>query len=528
MVLSTDAREKNEFLEQMEGVTQQISSWNKLITVVAVMLRLKRRLLEKVAKRKSSVRFPYQPIDTLEKHKASLEVARLHQQNNFETELKRLRKDKDNKSSQFRKLAAFLDTEGVIRVGGRTRDSDLTYEQKFPIIINGKALLAQRIISHCHSLCKHQGRETTLYEIRTHGFWITGAREAIYKVISSCVMCIRFRGKPQVQLMADLPSDRLHPTAPFTYAGMDVFGPYHVKQGRSTVKRYGLIFTYLYSRAVHLEMLTALGTNEFMNGYRRMTSRRGPVRELRCDNGTNFTGTSNELNKERASMNKEELRDRLAQHHCDMVSFNFNPPLSSHMGGSWERLIRSVRNVMNVILRQYAGHLDDDLLTTFLCEAEAIVNSRPLAVNDVTGADSIVPISPAMLLTLKPRIAPPLPGRHEKSSVYSRSRWRRVQHLAEQFWHKWQRDYLPSLQVRRKWNTSNENLKQGDIVLIVEDQMPRGEWPVGIIDDVRKSADSHVRSVSVRFRGRVYERPIHKLILIIQGDSPVEELECNT
>ena len=108
-------------------------------------------------------------------------------------------------------------------------------------------------------------------------------RSTVARTISKCVTCRRFRGQLQTQKMSDLPEERVTQAAPFHYTGMDVFGPFYVKEGRKTLKRYGLIFTCLASRAFHLETLNTLETDSFISALRRFINRRGKVRELRSD-----------------------------------------------------------------------------------------------------------------------------------------------------------------------------------------------------------------------------------------------------
>ena len=89
--------------------------------------------------------------------------------------------------------------------------------------------------------------------------------------------------------MADLPLDRIIPDQPpFTYVGVDFFGPFEVKRGRSHVKRYGVLFTCLTTRAVHIEIAHSLDTDSCVNALCRFTCRGGQVKIMRSDNGTNF------------------------------------------------------------------------------------------------------------------------------------------------------------------------------------------------------------------------------------------------
>ena len=94
--------------------------------------------------------------------------------------------------------------------------------------------------------------------------------------------------------MSDLPKERVAETAPFHYTGMEVFGPFYIKEGRKTLKRYGLLFTCLASRGMHLETLNSMEADSFISTLRRFINRRGKVRELRSDRGTNFVGARNE------------------------------------------------------------------------------------------------------------------------------------------------------------------------------------------------------------------------------------------
>lgn len=144
--------------------------------------------------------------------------------------------------------------------------------------------------------------------------------------------------------MADLPTDRVEPSPPFSYCGMDYFGPFITKQGRKEHKRYGLLFTSLSSRAIHIEMLVDMTTDSFINALRCFIAIRGTVRQIRSDQGTNFVGAKNEFDKALAEVDLERLAKYLSEKQCD---FLFNVPDASHTGGVWERQIRTVRSILN-------------------------------------------------------------------------------------------------------------------------------------------------------------------------------------
>ena len=247
--------------------------------------------------------------------------------------------------------------------------------------------------------------------------------------------------------------------------------------------------------------------------------RRGKVRQLFSDQGTNFVGAKNEF---LSALNENVVHSFLLKNDCEMVDFKFNVPCASHMGGAWERLIRSVRAVLSSLLRSQGTQVDDETLRTLFTEAENIVNSRPLTVENISDPDSLEPITPNHLLNLKPRSVQPPPGMFSQPDVYSKKRWRRVQYLSEQFWQRWKREYCALHTQRKKWSKVQRNLQVGDVVLLCEDDSSRIQWPLGRIVKVYPSSDELVRKVQVlvmRNGRRTYlDRPIQKLILIVEQE----------
>ena len=185
------------------------------------------------------------------------------------------------------------------------------------------------------------------------------------------------------------PSDPL-----FTYVGIDYFGPLFVKQGRSQVKRYGCLFTCLTMRAVHIEVAHTLEADSFICGYQRFVSRQGKPKEIYSDNGTNFTGAERELREALERLDQSKVYSRLR---TDDVQWSFNPPEASHQGGVWERIIRSVRKILGALLKEQL--VNDETLSTLLCEVEKILNDRPLTpVSD--HPDDPETLTPSKLLLL--------------------------------------------------------------------------------------------------------------------------------
>lgn len=174
--------------------------------------------------------------------------------------------------------------------------------------------------------------------------------------------------------MADFPDDRLEPAPPFSYCAVDLFGPFMIKEGRKELKRYGVLFTCLGCRAIHVETANSLETDSFINCLRRFISLRGPIRQ--SDRGTNFVGAENELNKAVCNLDSEKIQQFLVSQNCDYFPFKINVPAANHMGGVWERQIRSVRSVLAYLLDNHGSQLDDESLEHFC------MNQLPLLIQD--------------------------------------------------------------------------------------------------------------------------------------------------
>ena len=416
------------------------------------------------------------------------------------------------------RLDPYLGTDELIRVGGRIRRADIPRDQAHPIIIpNGH--ISKLLIQFYHQRTGHAGRSTTLGEVRAAGYWLLRGRVAVSSVIHQCVTCRKLRCAPAAQKMGDLPADRLEPAPCFTYTGVDYFGPFYIKEGRSERKRWGCLFTCLVTRAIHIEVAATLSTDSFLNAFRRFVGRRGPVRVLRSDRGTNFVGAKAEMAAALAEMDQEKIKRKLLADGCDWAEFKMNVPQASHMGGAWERMIRSARVALTSLLDQHASSLDDELLHTLMIEAEAIVNSRPLTCLEPDSE----PLTPFQLLTLKSKVALPPPGNFVKEDLYCRKRWRRVQHLANEFWSRWTKEYLPTLQKRQKWSKPHMNLEVGDMVMLTDETNPRCQWSKALVTRTHPSEDGLIRKLTVKTLTGEYERPIHKVVFLYRPGIPTKE-----
>ncbi|KAK6165334.1 hypothetical protein SNE40_022281 [Patella caerulea] len=496
-------------------------SWSKLQKVIA---NLKLVMRQKTGKTQDN------NIDLVLKKEAESFILKHVQQHAFPLEYRELARENATcppKSNIYR-LDPYMEDE-LIRVGGRLRKANLPLEEKHPVVLPKNNHVSHLIIYHYHGLVYHQGRSITHGSIRMAGYWIIAGASVVNSVIHKCIRCKLLRKIPDVPKMSDLPLDRLSATPPFTHVGLDAFGPWQVTTRKTrgvttNAKRWGIIFTCLYSRAVHIEVVNSMDTSAFINAMRRFFAIRGPVSTIRSDCGTNFVGAHNELIGALNEVKEDEVKNYLLDHDCQWI---FNPPHSSHFGGIWERQIGTIRRVLEGMFVEIGtAQLTDDLLSTLMLEAAAIVNSRPITAIP-SDSDNPVPLSPANLLTMKSRPYNPAPGNFTRPDLYSQHRWRRSQYLADQFWLRWRKEYLQEQQRRRKWNKDIPNLKIDDIVLIHDKNSPRGVWPKGRIKKVVPSGDNVVRQVEVLVyeddkpesptltgKRKVYSRPTSELILL--------------
>ena len=422
---------------------------------------------------------------------------------------------------RLRKLNPFIDADGNIRVGGRLNKSEVPYVEKHPLILPKKSHITMLLIRRIHSENKHQGRHITSGAIRTAGYWIQHGSKDIAYVIHRCVTCRKLRGPLIQQQMSNLPMERGVQCPPYTYVGCDIFGHWEVltrktRGGSANSKRWALLITCMYSRAVHIEVVEEMSSASLLCALRRFISLRGSIRALFSDNGRNMVGAANQLAAKEAD---DALQNFATQ---NQFQWHFQPPHASNFGGMFERQIRSIRSVLDAVLTTTNVTLTHEILTTFLCEAAAIINSRPLADNPID-LDA-PPLTPASLVTMKrkPLTAPDF--QFVKQDAYAKHWWRRAQYLAEQFWSRWKTEYLQMLQERSKWQNTTRNLRVGDVVAMKDETASRRyEWPMARVIEAYPSSDGLVRKVRLRLAGpKELERPASQLVLLIAFGHHVE------
>lgn len=494
---------------------ERFQEWNHLTEAIALL----KRFLEHRKENKTKI-IP----KSIDSYKAAEKVIiKAVQQEIYAEETDCLRSSRSlPRNSPILSLDPFLDDEGILRVGGRLKNARVDTVCTHPILIPGKHHTAKLLIIKCHQSVRHQGRYFTEGKVRSSGYWITGCRRLVVSILNNCVVCRRLRRQCETQKMSDLPEERLIPgQPPFTSVGVDVFGPWNVITRRTrgssaSSKRWAVLFTCLVTRAVHIEVLEEMSSSSFINALRRFMAIRGKVKTFWSDRGTNFVGAVDPLHIDAIWVEDFPLKQFL---YNEGTIWKFNPPHASHMGGVWERLIGITRRILDSMLLDHRRvGLTHEVLVTLLAETSAMINSRPLTGISSDPNSSFI-LTPNILLTQKMDVL------NEKicetdSKDLMRVQWKRVQHLAKVFWDKWKKEYLHTLQTRKKWHQTQRNVRVGDVILMREKDTHRNEWPLGIVTKVFPGQDDLVRKVEVKVNRNdkitSYTRPVNDIVILLE------------
>ncbi|XP_058819056.1 uncharacterized protein LOC131693280 [Topomyia yanbarensis] len=313
---------------------------------------------------------------------------------------------------------------------------------------------------------------------------------------------------PFVPMMAPLPVPRITPhLRPFSAVGVDYLGPVEVTVGRRKEKRWIVVFTCMAMRAVHLDVVHSLSTQSCLMAIRRFTCKRGAPEQIFSDNATCFRGANAATTKMIQKINEECARKVIST----VTSWHFNPPGTPHMGGIWERMVRSVKEALKVL--DDGWKLTDEILSTSLAEAEDMINTRPLTYvpQDDDGEEAITPnhFLRGKVTNLDMLLDGSVDFAETLRNVYKRS-----QYIANKMWERWLKEYLPSLNHRTKWFDDQKPLEVGDLVFVVDGKF-RKNWVRGRVHKVIQGADGRIRQADVKTAdGKVHRRAVANLAVL--------------
>ena len=390
------------------------------------------------------------------------------------------------------KLDPFLGKDCLLRIKGRLQLSDLSYDEKHPIILP-KCHILKLLVRFQHEILKHAGVDTVITSLR-NSYWIIGVRRLAKQVKRECVSCQRIDAPACNQNVAPLPELRVQKAPPFTVTGMDYAGPMYCSD-LPKKKLYILLFTCAIVRAVHLELTESLHLSDFMLAFRRFIARRGIPTVLYSDNAKTFHGAQVRLLNSFGSLSPK---------------WRFIVPRSPWWGGWWERLVRSVKGALKKSIGSRC--LTRVELETTLLEVEACVNSRPLTFAG-DNVDNTKPLTPSHFLIGRPaglisQVNEDV-GKVSRNTLTERDLIR--QNQLERFWSQWSQDYLRNLPPVIGRFKAQGQIRVGSVVLIREDNVTRLKWPMGVVTEVYPGKDGSIRSVQLKTKGGIFTRPIQRL-----------------
>lgn len=440
---------------------ERYSSWKKVVRVQSYVLRFIHNL--KAKKERSSNKSGSLTRSEFVKSEESLFK---HAQSEYYLDEIALleRKQKIPKSSEIYCLTPFLDSQNVLRCTGRLQKSDvLSVDAKTPIILPRESRITRLILQDMHERFLHRNFESATNEIRQK-FFIMNLRAVMKRIRKGCQYCMNKDAEPNVPQMSPLPAGRV--TAfirPFSYVGVDYFGPFYITVNRHSEKRWGVLFTCLSVRAIHLEIAHSLTTDSCIQSILRFIYRHGQPIEFYSDNGTNLRGASKELLNAINNIDEDIIAEKLVN---STTSWKFNPPHSPHMGGSWEVMVRLVKRSLDRVMP--SRNPNEELLQTMFAEVEVIVNSRPLSYIPIDN-ESCEAITPNHMLLGSSSGEKPLTIASDDQELLKNS-WKKSLQIGDNYWKRFVKEVLPTLLNREKWRDPVRDLKVGDIVLVIDEK----------------------------------------------------------
>jgi hypothetical protein len=434
---------------------------------------------------------------------AELFIVRRMQREAYPVEYERLRNKKRISNVELLQLNVFMDDNGLIRINSRVNEPKDSYSRKFAPLVPRKSQLAVTLLFDYHYKHNHVGLEAQVADLRSR-FWMPQARSALKRIQSMCNYCGFRRANPIEYKMSPLPNVRTSTELkPFEVTGLDCAGPFTVyAKNKHPKKVWILIFTCTMSRFVSLHVLEDLSSLAVFEAIMVLWTNHGPVKQFISDNGTNFVGTANAINKEKKELlqflkdSNSELESKLAQE--KYVRWSFIPVQSPWFGGFYERLIQTVK-------RSIEASIADRQITKIefniaLQEASHRINCRPLSHNPISSQDEEV-LTPHHLAKYRSGW-PLLPSVHGLKELpdfrKDKDQYRRGRVVADEMLRKFVSYYLPELTRRTKWFKDFAPIQEGDLVLLIDPNMTREAWRRGRVETIHMADDNNVRTVDVR------------------------------
>ncbi|XP_050671778.1 uncharacterized protein LOC126970094 [Leptidea sinapis] len=239
------------------------------------------------------------------------------------------------KKNRLISLSPFIDSNNLIRVGGRLQNSNYSYDVKHPVLLCSKHHLTKILFLKYHKSLFHAGPQLLLANVRLT-YWPLGGRNLAKQTVRNCVRCTRFKAQPIQVVMGNLPSERTQLQFPFLNTGLDYAGPVLIadlkSRGCKLIKSYICVFVCFAVRAVHLELVSDLTKEAFLAAFNRFISRRGKPQRVFSDNGTTFVGALNELSR-LLQVSSNTISNDIANEAKGQVTYRLSRPKTRYHGG---------------------------------------------------------------------------------------------------------------------------------------------------------------------------------------------------
>lgn len=436
----------------------------------------------------------------------------LVQRSVFASDINKIAKGDLPSTQSLRRLTPFLDSDNLLRVGGRIHKSLLPYNSRHQLILPKHHPVTDLIIDDSHIAHLHAGPQCLQYLIMQR-FWIISCRDIVRQRVHRCIRCFRARPARLQPRMGQLPASRLRPARPFIKTAVDYAGPFYVRANKvrnaKIIKCYVAVFVCMSVKAIHLELVSELSTDAFLAALRRFTSRRGLCTDIFSDCGKNFVGCNNYLKELYAFLRSDTVQSTLHQQTLQQgITWHFQPPYASHFGGLFEAGVKSFKHHLYRVIGSRVQTYDE--MHTLLCQIEAVLNSRPLCSISASSSDPL-PLTPAHFLIGEPLTAIP-----DVSLVDDNPnrllRWRWVQQCVQHFWRRWSKEYLHELQQGSKWlQDRGSPLREGTVVVVCDDHLPPLQWKLARIHALHPGTDNITRVVTLKIGNTLFKRPVVKV-----------------
>lgn len=408
-----------------------------------------------------------------------------------------------NVEDQLTGLECMQDEFGVLRIKTRLTYREDEEQFKFPAVLPGKHPVVQQLITDTHRSYCHAGVGFLMTKLRKK-YWIIKARQNIRRVTSRCYRCRRYAAKATITTTAPLPADRIKDAEVFEILGVDLAGPFILKNQK---KVWLVIYTCAVYRAVHLQLISSLTTTAFIKALGKFVERFRRPAIIYSDNGTNFRGAD--------KLFKTLDWKKIQEEGPDQISWKFNPASAAWWGGWWERLIRTVKDLLRKTVGK--GSLAHKEFEDVLGIITQVMNERPLTYVTENPED-LEPLTPELFL--HPLGQTSFPESELLEADKLRHRYDFMKRLKQDLRNRFRNEYLGML-VSRNPKKNTRPLKVGDLVFVGNDRDKRTKWPLGKIMDLYPGQDGVTRVARVKTGDGVLTRPVQRLFAL-EADSETE------